>query len=121
MAIAKHISITNRENLPQKSSVNPNVEKLLCGALYLVTKCCKPNDELIVSSVDKTITEIAVKNKDRTLPNWAINALQQDVPENSINIFAIYIKTLAISIGYSIYVNSTNTDGLKMRIYGNDN
>ncbi|MDR1476233.1 MAG: hypothetical protein LBI20_02840 [Holosporales bacterium] len=118
IANIKKLIISDEGSVLSDSVRNPDREKLLCGAVYLVSKSCRQNDEIIITD-DKSnvVAEITVKNKGRMLPSGIVNALQHDIPGDSVNIFAIYIKRLANFDGNCINIDTGGDYPLKLKIW----
>jgi hypothetical protein len=117
IASAKRIVVKDDGLILTASKINYNRERILCGAVYIVSKSCKPKDEISISGNDESDVVISVSNKDRMLPSDIENAFRQDIEEDSVNVFAIYLKHLAASDGLSIEVDPTDECPIRIRVW----
>jgi hypothetical protein len=117
IASSKRIIVKDDGLILTASKINYNRERILCGAVYIASKSCKPKDEIAVTGSDESNVVISVRNKDRMLPSDIENAFQRDVAEDSVNVFAIYLKQLATSDGLSIRLEPTEECPIRIRVW----
>lgn len=119
IALSKQIVIKDEDRLLIASNIDYNRERVICGLLYIASKSCKSNDEMIISDDDGKGIIVRVKNKDRMLPSDIENAFRHNVKEDSVNVFAIYLKHLATSVGLVIGIEPTDECPITMRVWEN--
>jgi hypothetical protein len=117
IASSKRIIVKDDGLILTSSAADHNREKILCGILYIASKSCKPKDEILISSENEVEVVISVRNRDRMLPSDIENAFRMDVEEDSVNVFAVYLKHLATSCGLSVDVEPTDECPIRIRVW----
>jgi hypothetical protein len=117
IASSKRIIVKDDGLILTSSGADHNREKILCGILYIASKSCKPKDEISISSENEVEVVISVRNRDRMLPSDIENAFRRDVEEDSVNVFAVYLKHLATSCGLSVDVEPADECPIRIRVW----